>query len=980
MLFRGIFKSLILPALGAAIIAALSIANAADDDKPFGLFSPLFDWQTIESEHFAMHYPKGSEQTADDALQIAEDVHKNLQPLMRYTAAYKVDLVLLDSGDDANGFTQVYPYNRIVLYTAPPDSRSQLNDYQDWLRILIAHEYAHVLHLDNKSGLPAIINYVFGKLVNPNLASPHWLSEGIAVNAESIESDGGRLRSGIFDMYLRADVLGGRFKSIDQVSGTPADYLDAANWYLYGSAFMRYLADRFGDEVFGAIAYLYGRRIIPYGINAVMEEISGYDYPTLYKEWEEFLKDKYVRQKQIILKHPPTEGEKLSERSGNYDFLRLSPDGGTLYYYVNGAAVRPGIYSLNLKTNARKLLLPANEIGGMDLSGDGRELIISLLAPSKNHFYWHDLYSYRIDKDRLERVTQNERAVTPAVSPDARYVAFARHRFAHMQFYLLDRKLNKTTRLFAGEGFDGVFDPAFSPDGSQIIFVGQKLRESRNLYLYDLASGALTKLTDDRSVKLSARFSADGSYVYYSCDAGVVYNVFRIDLASGKRERVTNVIGGAFSPAISADGSTIYFVDYSSDGYDVRKFVYPPYYEPIAASGRDFRGADKFKKAPSGYKTTKPKDYSAFPSVYPHVWIPSSGTDYAGNTLGVRLFGSDATGEHSWDFEVDYGLESSAVSFAGGYSNGSLPVKFSANLAHSSQTLKGGAQKDGKKIDFDESFYNFQLSLSYVFGGNSRWADASNFNHYLSFSYSLSHARGVNSFSYEPDEAKMVLPETGLNSGLSVSWGYGDGQYEPYAVGSAWGKGVSVSASLRHRVLGSQYNSVTFNFTGAYFFRIPYTETHSIAMRLLGGLSSGDYTYRRYFYLGGPSSISLVTDLLYDQREYGIFLRGYPPYSIGGDRFVMLNSEYRFEIWKLNWGALTYPLFFRRLHAAVFFDAGNAWGDAFEFEATKKGVGGELRLDMIIGYMRGFTLSAGYSVGLDAPKEKKFFILLDNVF
>jgi len=62
-----------------------------------------------------------------------------------------------------------------------PTPRSTLNDYDDWLRGLIYHEYVHILHIDTVSGFSMWVNRIFGKNFTPNGALPKWYIEGIAV-------------------------------------------------------------------------------------------------------------------------------------------------------------------------------------------------------------------------------------------------------------------------------------------------------------------------------------------------------------------------------------------------------------------------------------------------------------------------------------------------------------------------------------------------------------------------------------------------------------------------------------------------------------------------------------------------------------------------------------------------------------------------------------------------------------------------------
>ncbi len=954
-----------------------SVAHARNDEE--SPFARIWHWKTIESKHFLMHYPQGHKDLAIRALTIAEEVHENLEPILDWKPEDKVDLVLTDPGDSANGFAQIYPYNRILMYSSPPSGRSQLNDYNDWLRILIAHEYTHILHLDNKSGLPAIINLIFGKLLNPNMANPHWLIEGYAVYFESQESAGGRLRSAIFDMYMRADVLAGKMQSLDEMTNTTSHWPYATSWYLYGAHFMQYLADRFGNRIFGAIAYLYGRRLIPFGLNTVMKQVSGYDYPALYEDWKKFLQKRYQLQKEAVTKQPLTEGKRLTHAGGSHDFLRVSPNGNYAYFVRTNSTTTPGIYRIDTTTAKEELLVRGDSCGGIDLSLDGTELIISLPTIQKSHFLWHDLFIYRIGSNKpMERITQSERAVMPAFGPNKRFVAYVQYQFGKTRLVLLDRRLNKVSYPTEKEHFDEIFDPTFSPDGRFIVFVGHRLNHPKDLFMFDRISGKTIQLTNSPDIEMNPRFSSN-DWLYFSSDKSGIYNVYRMNIHTKTVQRVSNVINGAFSPA-PTNGSLMY-IGYTTDGYDVYKYDYPPHFEPIPAPSPSFRTAINLNSKPNAtIEISKPRNYSPFPSVYPHVWIPTAGADHAGATIGINIKGADATMEHLWSFEADYGIESRMVSFAGGYSNFSTPFNLSLSMSHSSQRLKDAAVLDGKKIDFSETFYNLSAGASYSFGSKSRFVYSPDYSYRIGLSYSISHTKGINSFQFEPDSGELRLPETGLNSGISLYLSYGDNDYQPQAIGTATGKGISAGVSLRHKVLGSQYNSVILNFGASYYFRIPHTKTHSIAFRLLGGMASGDYTYRRFFYIGGPPKINLVSDLLYNKRELGIFLRGYPPYAIGGDRYVLLKSEYRFEIWPINRGIATYPVFLQRIHGAVFFDAANAWGDAFDIENTVKSVGAELRLDIIIGYFAYTTLRIGYASGLDAKGEDTLFILLDNIF
>jgi hypothetical protein len=91
------------------------------------------------------------------------------------------------------------PRNAIQVNATGPSSFTELDDHEDWLYGLVAHEYTHILHIDTMSGLPTIYNKIFGKTWAPNQILPRWIIEGIAVYEESKRSAGGRNRGTRFD-------------------------------------------------------------------------------------------------------------------------------------------------------------------------------------------------------------------------------------------------------------------------------------------------------------------------------------------------------------------------------------------------------------------------------------------------------------------------------------------------------------------------------------------------------------------------------------------------------------------------------------------------------------------------------------------------------------------------------------------------------------------------------------------------------------
>ena len=146
--------------LAAAVILLVATGARASD--------PRRHWKTLESAHFLISYYEPNGDIARRVAVVAERAHRVLAPALGHEPSEKTLITITDDTDGANGFASVIPRNQIGLFATAPDSLSVLNDHEDWLYGLVAHEYAHILHLDTIHGLPILYNYFVGKKWAPN--------------------------------------------------------------------------------------------------------------------------------------------------------------------------------------------------------------------------------------------------------------------------------------------------------------------------------------------------------------------------------------------------------------------------------------------------------------------------------------------------------------------------------------------------------------------------------------------------------------------------------------------------------------------------------------------------------------------------------------------------------------------------------------------------------------------------------------------
>jgi hypothetical protein len=94
----------------------------------------------------------------------------------------------------------------------------------------------------------------------------------------------------------------------------------------------------------------------------------------------------------------------------------------------------------------------------------------------------------------------------------------------------------------------------------------------------------------------------------------------------------------------------------------------------------------------------------------------------------------------------------------------------------------------------------------------------------------------------------------------------------------------------------------------------------------------------------------------------------------------VVQLEYRLLISRINRGIETLPIFARRLHAAVFLDAGDAYYGSFALDRVGVGVGAELRLDFASHYGSDYTLRAGLATGVTSGGEFQWYTTMATPF
>lgn len=182
-------------------------------------------------------------------------------------------------------------------------------------------------------------------------------------------------------------------------------------------------------------------------------------------------------------------------------------------------------------------------------------IILSLQEGAHSH-----LFAYQPQQLPFTRLTSGDwNDITPAISPDGQYVAFASNRNGYYDLYLLELLTGEITRLTDTLEYDAA--PSWSPDGQWLIYESYF---NGNLDLMILPADGLQApipLTDHPAADYSPAWSPQGRQIAFVSNRSGVTEIWMADLDLPGEERFVNLSREPLAvhahPAWSPDGSKL---------------------------------------------------------------------------------------------------------------------------------------------------------------------------------------------------------------------------------------------------------------------------------------------------------------------------------------------------------------------------------------------------------------------------------------
>ncbi len=462
-----------------ALVATLLIVGSASTTSAqyFGRNKVQYkklNFQVLKTEHFDIYFYPAEREGIEIAARMAERWHARLQRILAHELRGRQPLVLYAShpdfeqtntiageiGEGTGGVTEPLR-RRIVLPMGGP-----LADTDH----VIGHELVHAFQFDITSG-PGMAP---GQTGAERL--PLWFIEGMAEYLSLGPIDPNTA------MWLRDAVRPGDDKQKEKEKLPTIDDLDNPKYFPYrwGQAFWAYVAGRFGDDVV--------RRMLSVGAAAgdahvAIEKVLGVNAKELSADWHESIRRTYAPT--FASTTPPSAvGRMVIEGKGLGADLNvgpaISPDGRWIAFLSTRSVFSTDLFVADAST--------------------GR-IVHKLTSTATNPHFSSIQFIYSAG----------------AWDAASQHIAIATVVSGRPALAVFDAQSGSKQREIGIAELDEIFNPTWAPDGHAIAFTGMT-RGLTALFVYDLTTSKLRRLTTDAYADLQPAWSPDGRRIAFATD------------------------------------------------------------------------------------------------------------------------------------------------------------------------------------------------------------------------------------------------------------------------------------------------------------------------------------------------------------------------------------------------------------------------------------------------------------------------------
>ena len=926
-----------LAALFAFVAAPLSAAS----------FPPGLRFRSVLGARVSVHFHDGLEEQARRAAALADEALQAHEA--RYgTRVGRVQIVLSDVDDAPNGFALPLPYPLVHVRAAAPDGTDGLGNLESWLRLVLTHELAHVVHLDQARGVLRLGRKVFGRapFLFPNLLTPGWMIEGLATYEETETTAFGRGRSPRARMLRRMAALEGRQPREDQAVLGLDRWPGGDAQYLFGEAFLRDLSARFGATTLPELTRGQAGRPVPFFDDLTAKEVTGASFHARWREWQARERADFEAEAASLRARGLTESRALTARGVRQVGPRFSPDGAWIAYTSATLTRFRAIRLVRPDGGGDRRLV--ERAGGETLAftPDGRTLVYDESEVEGLFSMRSGLRAVDVASGRRRWIARGQRLSDPDVAPDGRAVVCVRRYPERSELALVALDGGGLRDLTSSPPQTQWGRPRFSPAGDVVAASRFLAGGFVDVVLVDVATGAVRELTRDRAVEAEPAFTPDGRGIVFRSERDGVSNLYVVAAAGGEPRRLTNVLGGAFTPDMARDGRSLAFASYSSRGFDIHLAALDVDGTPPAPAFVDPYPQPRPEPAPV---TGEARAYRPWGALRPRFWSPYAASESGETRVGAFSGGFDPLFRHAWGLIAARGLDSRRFTLRGFWQYDRLRPTLLVYAGD--ETDPPGRQGRVRTRDL-------LLRASLPLARSVRASQT------LSLGWRIERADLL-------DRAGRALLDRGA---LEAAWTLESAKLYPYAVSPSDGLRLRAAYLLEDPAFGSDLSLARLTLDARRYQRLG--ENGVLALRAGGGTAFGRRFASIAYSVGGFPDGDLFDLALTNPAV----LRGYPEGVAAGRHAAWANAELRLPLAHPQGGWRTAPLFLRHLHGSLFADAAHAWNATLRLGDVRASAGAALGADTVVGHGLPLTGLVGVAHGFGRQGETRGFFRLGLAF
>ena len=535
-----------------------------------------FDFRIMRTEHFDVHFYPPAQEAIHDAARMSERWYARLGSILRHDLGRQPLIYYANHPD----FQQTNVIGGLIDQSTGGVTEGLRNrvilpltsTYANTDHV-VGHELVHAFQYDiaqqrEAGGLQGMAQL------------PLWLIEGMAEYLSIGREDPHTA------MWLRDAALRNDLPTIEQLT-RDSRYFP----YRYGQALWAYVGGRWGDDVIPTVY----RAAVQLGFEQALRTVLGVSSDTLSQQWIEAIRATYDpmiagrtrpgEQARLVVGDPGEIGDMAISPV-------LSPDGRYVAFFGRRELFTVDLYLADARTGevVRELASPQTDqhfdaISFLYSAGawspDGRKFAFIAFANGDNRIQILDVESGDVEQSIG---TPGVGAITdPAWSPDGQRIAFSGMAGGISDLYMIELGSQQLRRLTNDKHAD--LQPTWSPDGRTLAFASDRGPETSferltyspmRLSLIDVESGAVRVLDGFPNAKhINPQFTADGRDLYFVSDRGGFPDVYRLALETGEMFQVTRLATGVsgitdLSPAISVGREgTLMFSAFLNSGQQI---------------------------------------------------------------------------------------------------------------------------------------------------------------------------------------------------------------------------------------------------------------------------------------------------------------------------------------------------------------------------------------------------------------------------